>query len=105
MMSPILHPRDPWPLAPPIPTPELSLLPTDKPRTARPTPQQSTAIPTFIQLTEESTQSSHPPLKQPVQSSLLSTVPFIIQTVTPELVDVFVESSDMSGDFPDTVLQ
>ncbi|XP_067450995.1 high affinity immunoglobulin gamma Fc receptor I-like [Thunnus thynnus] len=100
-MSPTLHPRDPWPLAPPIPTPDLSLLPAVEPTAAWPTPQQSSATPTFIRPTEERTQSSDPPLKpsQPAPSTLLPTVHLITQT--PELVDISEESGDMSGDSPD----
>ncbi|KAM7399229.1 hypothetical protein PAMP_018515 [Pampus punctatissimus] len=90
----------PIPLAPQIPVPDISLLPAAEPRTAQASPQQSTATPTFIQPTEEHTQSSDPLLKppQPAPSALLSTVHHITQTVTPELVD-----ADTSGDFADSV--
>ncbi|XP_076591513.1 high affinity immunoglobulin gamma Fc receptor I-like [Chaetodon auriga] len=126
MMPPVLHQRDPWPLAHPMPSPDLSLPPAAKPTAPRPSTHRSTAAPAFIQPTEVSTQSSGPLLKpsQPAPSTLLSTVQSLGQTTITETTNtteksghMFEESGDLSGesgdmsgesgdmppDFPDTV--
>lgn len=102
MMPPIIHPRDPWPLAPPVSSPDLFLSPAAEPNAARPPPRQSTATPTFIQPTEVSTQSSGPPTLQPAPSTLLSTVQSLNQTAIPGIVNTNEESGDMSVESGDT---
>lgn len=100
-MPPIIHPRDPWPLAPPVSSPDLFLSPAAEPTAAPPSPRQSTATPTFIQPTELSTQSSSPPSLQPAPSTLLSTVQSLNHTAIPEIVNTREESGDISGESGD----
>lgn len=102
MMPPNLHPRDPWPLAPPISSPDLSLPPAAEPTAARPSHHRPTAAPTFIQPPDVSTQSSHPPLKpsQQAPNIVFSTVRSLKQTL-PGLVNVSEQSGDMSGESGD----
>ncbi|XP_070827243.1 high affinity immunoglobulin gamma Fc receptor I-like [Chaetodon trifascialis] len=110
MMPPMLHHRDPPPLARPNSSPDLSLPPAAEPTAQRPSTHRSTAASAFIQPTEVSTQSSGPLLKpsQPVPNTLLSTAQSLDQTAftetanTPENSgDMFEDSGDMSGESGD----
>uniref|UniRef100_UPI0037E88952 uncharacterized protein n=1 Tax=Semicossyphus pulcher TaxID=241346 RepID=UPI0037E88952 len=103
MMPPVLHPRDPRPLAPPISSPDSSLRPAAEPTTAGPSSKRSTATSTFIQPTDVSTQSSDPLLmpSQPALSTLLPTPQPIKKTAFPEPVNVYEVSGEMSGDSGD----
>ncbi|CAK6963465.1 high affinity immunoglobulin gamma Fc receptor I-like [Scomber scombrus] len=94
MTPPALHPRDPRPLAPTVPNPDLSLLPAAEPTAAWSIHQQSAATPTIIQPTGEHAQPSPPLLKpsQPAPSTPLSTV---TEIVTPEVVTISEGSGDM----------
>ncbi|XP_037632315.1 Fc receptor-like protein 5 isoform X2 [Sebastes umbrosus] len=94
MVSPTLPPRDPWPLAPPVASPELSL----------PTAPEPTV----------SIQSSNPPLmpSQQAPRTLLSTVQSLYPTATPfsmsgqsgDMPDELVDMSGESGDMPDELV-
>ncbi|XP_039985886.1 uncharacterized protein LOC120791524 [Xiphias gladius] len=123
MSPPNFHPRDPWPLAPPVSSPDLFLPPKAEPPAARPSPHRSTAVPAFTQPSEVSTRSSDLPFNpsQPTHSTLLSAVRSVDQTATPtsdealafsqesvymsgESGDMPEGSGDMSGKSPDTVI-
>ncbi|XP_040901401.1 high affinity immunoglobulin gamma Fc receptor I-like [Toxotes jaculatrix] len=106
LMPPSFHPRDQWPLAPPVSSSDLILLPAPEPAAAQPSPHRSTAAPPFIQPSEMSTQFSDPPLKhsQLTPSTLMYSVQFINQTATPtraKPVTLSQETGEMSGDMPE----
>ncbi|XP_034557731.1 high affinity immunoglobulin gamma Fc receptor I-like [Notolabrus celidotus] len=99
MKPPILHPRDPWSLAPPNTSPDSSLPPVAEPTTAHLTPQLSTTS-TFSQPPDVSTQPSNPQLNlsQSAPSTLSSVQPIQPMASTKPVNVVYEESGEMSGD-------
>lgn len=82
MMPPRLVPTYHRPLVPPVSSPDRFPPPAAQPGAA----QRSTATPTVVQRTEETSPSTYPPLKpsQQVPSILLTTVQFFNPTTTPD---------------------
>ncbi|XP_074535868.1 high affinity immunoglobulin gamma Fc receptor I-like [Halichoeres trimaculatus] len=102
MMPSILHPRDPWPLAPPKSSPDSSLPPVAEPSTAEPTPELS-ATSTLLQPTDVSTKSSNSLLSptQATQETLSSTVLPITQTAITIPVNINDELGELAGESGD----
>ncbi|KAM6987473.1 high affinity immunoglobulin gamma Fc receptor I-like [Tautogolabrus adspersus] len=103
MMPPILHPRESWPLAPPISSQDSSLPPAAEPTTDQHSLQRSTATSSVIQPTDVSTKPSVSQLNssQLPPSTLLSTVLPIKQTTLPKPVREPADMSKNSGDMPE----
>ncbi|KAK2847307.1 hypothetical protein Q5P01_010306 [Channa striata] len=95
------RPRVLWPLAPPVSSPNLSLPAAAESTAARPSPDQPTAAPSFIQPTEASTRPSRafPSPSKPEPRPLPSTVQSHNHLVNPVSFDASTESGDGSGDF------
>ncbi|XP_041668167.1 high affinity immunoglobulin gamma Fc receptor I-like [Cheilinus undulatus] len=99
MMPPVLHPRDPQPLAPPVSSPHPSLPPVTT-TTAWPSPQRSSAASTLIQPTNASTRTSDLQLNSSMKapSILLSTIQPNKQTAITIPVSIYEETGEMTKD-------
>lgn len=89
-----------WTLAPPLPSPDVSSLPTTA-TAAQPSPLQSTSSPTLKQPMHVATQPARPPYLEPTASTQLSTVPATV-SITEESDDVSGsgDTYEDSGDMP-----
>lgn len=101
------HARE-WTLAPTLPSPDVSPLPTTATAT-QPSPLQSTASPTLKQPRHVATQPAHPPYLEPTASTQLPTVLATVSiTEKPEDVsgsgDIYEYSGDMPLDLEDDVV-
>lgn len=103
MKPPIVKPRVPWTVAPPIPHPD-SLPPAVDPTATSPFIRQSTATHAFIQPITVKTQSSGQNSLQATSSTLPSKVQSLNKTTILKTVSIFEGSTDMpegSGDLPE----